>query len=155
MSHQGQGSTLVLYDLYLDEESNYGLALSPRKLHEEMRAIISDVRMKHRTGLLDVWEREDIGPATSFHSLEESHSRASVAGFARSETWPKELHVNGEVQLCNYSRDNMPAAKEFARLVIARFEPATAHLLVIVRGPGSPPRLEESADWKRGEPFPF
>lgn len=145
--HKRKGSTLVGYDLYLDKQSNCELAFSPKRLHEEMRSLIAEVGMTHRRGLLDVWETAEAGPATSFHSLNESHHRV--------ETWPDELHVNGDVQLCNYSRDNALAAKRFVQTIIERLQPAKAYVFVISRGPGPRPRLLEQIEWKRGTALPF
>jgi len=152
-SQKGKGSTLIVYDLYLDKQSNSNLALSPRLLHKEIHNIISEVNMKRRTGILDVWETKEAGPATSFHSLEESHNRASVVNFARAETWPDELHINGEVQLCNYSRDNTSAVQLLVKLLIQHLEPSVAYLLFIGRGPGPLPHLLKSFSWKRGKPL--
>ena len=111
--------------------------------------------MRRRTGVLDVWETKDTGPATSFHSLEESHNRLSVINFARVETWPKELHINGEVQLCNYTRDNTKAAKLLVTRLIEHLEPARANILLIGRGPGPAPRVLKSFSWRRGTPLPL
>lgn len=160
MNQLGKGSTLVVYDLYLDEESNLGIALSPRCLHAELERIIGEVGMFQRTGLLDVWESADCGPATSFHSLSESHSRNFCAApeFNRAETWPGEriTHVQGEDQLCNFSRNNEAAAKLFACLVIERLKPVSAEILVIYRGPGQSLRpAGPTIMWYRGMARPF
>jgi len=152
-SQKGKGSTLIVYDLYLDKDSNSALALSPKILHKEIHSIITKVNMHRRTGVLDVWETKEAGPATSFHSLEESHNRASVVNFARAETWPDELHINGEVQLCNYTRDNAPTVRSLMKLLIEYIQPSTAHLLFIDRGPGPVPHLQKAFNWKRGQPL--
>ncbi|MBI2410070.1 hypothetical protein HYV30_03455 [Candidatus Kaiserbacteria bacterium] len=149
------GSTLIVYDLYLDKRSNARIALSPKLLHKEVSKIIAEVNMHRRTGVLDVWESKEAGPATSFHSLEESHNRLSVINFARAETWPKEMHINGEAQLCNYSRDNTRAARLLVRRLIERLDPARANILLIGRGPGPMPRVLKSFSWKRGLPLPL
>ena len=159
MNQLGKGSTLVVYDLYLDEKSNLDTALSPKRLHAELERIIGEVGMLQRKGLLDVWDSEDYGPATSFHSLSESHSRNYCAPeFNRVETWPGEqiTHVQGEVQLCNFSRNNEDAAKLFACLVIELLKPVSAEILVIYRGPGQSLRPAGSTImWYRGMPRPF
>ena len=144
---QGCGSTNIMFDLYLDKESECSVALDPTKLHRVLRKAIKEIGMIRRTGVLDVWESKHSGPATSFHSLQESHVRV--------ETWPKERHVQGEVQLCNYSRNNALAAKRFTRLVIEYLDPATAYVLCIPRGPGPRLRMSEQIEWKRGMPLPF
>lgn len=154
-SKKGRGSTLIVYDLYLDKGSNSRVALSPKLLHKEIRNIITEVNMTRRTGILDVWETRETGPATSFHSLEESHNRVSVVNFARAETWPDELHINGEVQLCNYSRDNTNVVQLLVNLLIQHLQPSTAHLLLIGRGPGPLPHVLKSFNWKRGTPLPL
>ena len=122
------GSTNVMFDLHLNEKSNCRVAFSPDKLDRMIRKAIRAVRIKRRKGVLDVWESRQSGPATSFHSLQESHVRV--------ETWPKERHVQGEVQLCNFSRDNSAAALRLADLIIKNLKPATTQRLVITRGPG-------------------
>ena len=160
MNQLGKGSTLVVYDLYLDRRSNLGIALSPKRLHAELERIIGEVGMFQRMGLLDVWDSEDYGPATSFHSLGESHSRmffCAAAEFSRAETWPGEqiTHVQGEDQLCNFSRNNEDAAKLFACLVIELLKPVSAEILVIYRGPGQSLRpAGPTIIWRRGMPRP-
>ncbi len=137
-AHKGGGSTNVMFDLRLDEKSNCRIAFSPEKLDRMIRKAIKLVKMKRRKGILDVWESKQFGPATSFHSLQESHVRV--------ETWPKECHVQGEVQLCNFSRDNSAAARRLADLIIENLKPATTQRLVITRGPGTVLLLQESTE---------
>lgn len=141
------GSLNILFDLYLDAESNCGVAFSPHALDSLLKKTIAEIGMVRRTGMLDVWKTKYSGPASSFHSLEESHVRV--------ETWPEDRHVQGEVQLCNFSRDNREATMQYARLIIERLKPASAHLLCIPRGPGPRPFVSQSIDWKRGEQILF
>ena len=122
------GSTNVMFDLHLGDESNCRIAFSPGKLDRMIRKAIKQVGMIRRKGLLDVWESRQFGPATSFHSLQESHVRV--------ETWPKESHVQGEVQLCNFSRDNSAAARRLTDIIIKNLQPVTTQIFVITRGPG-------------------
>ena len=137
----------MMFDFYLDEKSNCSIVFSPAALDRILREEVAMIEMTRRTGLLDLWELEHVGPATSFHSLQESHVRV--------ETWPAEFHVNGEVQLCNFSRDNEQPAKRLVRHIIGRLNPATARILCIKRGPGTPLHVSDSVDWKRGNPLPF
>ena len=138
LAQQWRGSTNVMFDLHLNQESNCKVAFSPEKLDRMIRKAIKKVGMIRRKGVLDVWESKHSGPATSFHSLQESHVRV--------ETWPKECHVQGEVQLCNFSRDNSAAARRLADLIIENLKPATTQRLVITRGPGTVLSFQESTE---------
>lgn len=142
----GCGSTSMVFDFYLDKRSQCALAFSPVKFDQVFLEEIENIGMTRRQGALDVWKlEEDYGPATSFHSLEESHVRA--------ETWPEKMHMNGEIQLCNFSRDNSEAAKSFVRNIITRFNPARAQILCIKRGPGVDLEMVKSVKWRRGDPL--
>lgn len=128
MKHPGKGSTVLLFDLYLDEESDHSLALNPTLLHRKLKVCIEKVGMKRRKDLLDEWKSPTEGPMSSFISIEESHLRV--------ETWPDELHLNGDVQLCNFSRDNSGIAADLCLSVIREINPKHAYVLTCVRGPG-------------------
>jgi S-adenosylmethionine/arginine decarboxylase-like enzyme len=124
----GCGSTNVFFDLYFKSVTKHMAAFCPEKLDRLIRNAIAGSGMQRRTGVLDVWETKEFGPATSFHSLQESHVRV--------ETWPKEGHVQGEVQLCNFSRDNSAAARRLADTIIQSLQPTTVEIIVLIRGPG-------------------
>lgn len=124
----GCGSTNVLFDLYFAKVTKHTVAFCPERLDLLIRNAIKGIGMVRRTGVLDVWETREFGPCTSFHSLEESH--------VRLETWPKEGHVQGEVQLCNFSRDNSVAARRLADIIIQSLEPTIIEIIVVTRGPG-------------------
>lgn len=141
-AQQGCGSTNVMFDVYLDKASKRSIAFCPEKLDRMIREAIEKSGMIRRTGVLDIWESKRSGPATSFHSLQESHVRV--------ETWPKESHVQGEVQLCNFSRDNSATAKRLAELIIMALNPAVVQLVIVARGPGMVLVLQESIERKRG-----
>ena len=127
-ARQWCGSTNVMFDLELDKGSAYKIAFSPEKLDQVIIQEIKRAGMERRTGLVDPWENMRSGPSSLFHSLQESHVRA--------ETWPDRMHVQGEVQLCNFSRDNSGTTKRLAERIIKKLKPKTADLLIIVRGPG-------------------
>lgn len=121
------GSTNVMFDLTLDRKSALKIAFCPEVLDQVIIKAIKEAGMERRTGLIDPWETTRRGPASFFHSLQESHVRA--------ETWPDRMHVQGEVQLCNFSRDNSGATRQLAERIIRKLKPKTADLLVIIRGP--------------------
>ncbi len=140
---KGRGSTNLMFDLYLDAESNVKLAFSPGRLHWTLRNAIRGVGMTQRKSLLDPWETKLTGPASFFHSLEESH--------VRIETWPEDMHVQGEVQLCNYSRNNTEATWRLAWFIIDTLNPARGQILPITRGPNAPLGTHSVIDWKRSD----
>ena len=145
MSNQGNGSILILFDMYLDAMSNRAVAFSPRRFDRTISKSIMQAGMVRRRGMLDVWESMRECPCTSFHSLQESH--------VRCETWPNEGHLNGEVQLCHYSRDNSEAAREMVQYIVRVLKPAIWTLLIVRRGPGMAGRTPypvESVRMKRG-----
>ncbi|MBI5405415.1 S-adenosylmethionine decarboxylase [Candidatus Kaiserbacteria bacterium] len=117
-----------MFDLLLDRKSKRGTAFSPRNLGVLIRAAIREAEMTLRADLLDAWGSKRRGPASLFYSLEESHVRV--------ETWPEHSHVQGEVQLCNFTRDNSRATRHLAEIIIKALNPANMQLLVIMRGPG-------------------
>lgn len=122
------GSTNVMFDCYLDDASSLGVAFNPEKLDLMVQEKIKESGMIRRKGLLDVWESKHRGPCTSFHSLQESH--------VRLETWPAELHVQGETQLCNYSRDNSGIAIRLTESIVKQLRPHLVYARIIKRGPG-------------------
>jgi hypothetical protein len=125
------GSTNVMWDCYLDKESNLLLALNPTKLHHAIQEAIGESGMILRTSLLDVWLANHHGPASTFDSLEESH--------VRSEMWPEVLHVQGESQLCNFSRDNFRITLQLTERIFAMINPELVYAMVIKRGPSRQP----------------
>lgn len=163
MSHNN-GSTLIAFDLDFDDESNLSLVFSPEALHAVLGEIISGAQMIAREHLLDVWDTLEHGPATSFRSLQESHIRVVPryphtpnGEFIRAETWTEDhprAHANGEVQLCNYSRDNSEAAWQIVLAIIKISNPASASIMVIERGPGRPLRQAGTLVYKRAMPLP-
>jgi S-adenosylmethionine/arginine decarboxylase-like enzyme len=56
----------------------------------------------------------------------------------RVETWPEHGHVNGEVQICNYSQDNRESALALARALLQMLGAKTGEVVVIERGPNRP-----------------
>jgi S-adenosylmethionine/arginine decarboxylase-like enzyme len=126
--HVGKGSTLISFDLYLDKESNLKLAFTPQPLHKQIGKWINAVGMKKRRSLLDTWGTIKSGPISSFTSVAESH--------VRIETWPDELHINGDIQLCNFTKDNSRAAHKLLCFILEEINPWTAYALTCVRGPG-------------------
>jgi len=137
----GCGSLNVMFDLYLDAASNTTVAFSAEHLDVIIRAAITKSGMTLRKSFTDAWKSESEGPASLFYSLEESH--------VRIETWPEEHHVQGEVQLCNYSKDNAEAARRLAESVIKALNPAATSILAISRGPGPDILVQESVRRKR------
>ena len=126
--HVGKGSTLISFDFYLDKESNLTLAFTPKFLHTWIGKLIDSVGMKKRKRLLDAWETVNRGPLSSFTSVAESH--------VRIETWPDELHINGDIQLCNFTKDNSRAAENFVTFLLDGINPWAAYTLTCLRGPG-------------------
>ena len=125
----GCRSLNVMFDLYLDEQSNNATAFSASIFDAVIRKEIVASGMTLRKYFIDAWESETEGPASLFYSLEESH--------VRIETWPAERHVQGEVQLCNFSKDNEGAAQGLANCIIAVLNPVLWEKLLIHRGPGT------------------
>ncbi|MDP1707223.1 MAG: S-adenosylmethionine decarboxylase [bacterium] len=117
-----------MFDLYLDTASNSATAFSAETFDRVICGAIRESGMTLRKSFIDAWKSAQEGPASLFYSLEESH--------VRIETWPEENHVQGEVQLCNYSKDNADAARQLAKRIISALNPATTQVLFINRGPG-------------------
>ncbi|HVB20080.1 MAG TPA: S-adenosylmethionine decarboxylase [Candidatus Paceibacterota bacterium] len=124
----GCGSLNIAFDLYLDAVSNSNVAFSAEKLNVVIRKAIKKAGMTLRKSFIDPWESVQEGPATLFYSLEESH--------VRIETWPAEGHLQGEVQLCNFSKNNEKAAQHLAECIIGSVNPETTQVLFLRRGPG-------------------
>lgn len=148
-THEGNGSTIILFDLYLDRESNLKGVISPAQLHADMQDMIGNAGMQCRDAhLLDVWQKSDFGPATILQSISESHLRTTsvippeiLLNFVRLETWPndgelKEIHINAEAQLCDFSRSNAEATEKLVWDMIHMTQPRVAYLLSVRRGPG-------------------
>lgn len=138
------GSTNVMFDAYCASDGNVALLRSPEELQDMIREKIADSGMTWRTGTLDVWPEH--GPSCStWDSLEESHLRSAVAAVGpslsavRGETWPQHLHVQGEGQLCNYSRDNSEAALALVKEIVLALRPELAYVQIIKRGPSRRP----------------
>lgn len=121
------GSTNVMFDAYCGPDSNLELVRNPTLLQEMIRGKIARSGMTWRTGMLDVWHGEEHPPGSSFDSLEESH--------VRSETWPQVSHVQGEGQLCNYTRDNSTPTIDLVKDFILELKPEYACIQIIYRGP--------------------
>lgn len=128
------GSTLIIVDMY---GCNH-FAHNPGALHALLLELIEKHHMKPRAETLDCWKDRKSGPCTSFWTLEESHVLAETTaapGRCRAETWPEKGHINTDIQLCNFSKDNRPAAEAFAAELVARCEAKMAYLIAIQRGP--------------------
>lgn len=144
------GSTLVLVDCYGCNES---IANNPNVLHMIMKEIIRDAGLTIRQKSLDCWESTSKGASTSYHTLQESHVRASAqsqailpAQFARVETWVEPehgMHVNADFQVCNYSKDNSELPRRMAEMLTRRLGAREYQFMVIERGPGRPMRVIE------------
>ncbi len=135
----GCGSLNIMFDLYLDAASNTAVAFSAEQFDVVIRAAIQKSGMTLRKSFVDAWKSEQEGPASLFFSLEESH--------VRIETWPEEKHIQGEVQLCNYSKDNAGAARELAERIIKALNPAITQIFFINRGPGPNVAIRQSV-WR-------
>lgn len=131
----GCGSLNIMFDLYLDESSN-DAAFSAERFDSILRASIEASGMTLRKAFIDAWASEHSGPASLFYSLEESH--------VRIETWPEEGHVQGEVQLCNFSKNNEQAARQLSDRIVTTLNPAVSATVVIRRGPGPSMNVLES-----------
>lgn len=131
----GCGSLNIMFDLYLDR-SSAAAAFSPKKFDGLIREAIKKSGMTLRKAFLDCWKSEQEGPASLFYSLEESH--------VRIETWPDENHVQGEVQLCNFSKDNAQATRQLAEHIISGLNPAATEIVFVSRGPGPNLLVQES-----------
>lgn len=138
----GAGSTLVLIDLYGCRED---IITNPTRLHATVRGLILKARLTAREASLDVWETPHEGPSTSYHTLAESHVRASATGdassFARAEAWTEgqyDRHVNAEFQVCNYNRVNTHLPREMAFRFAQELNARWWQYMVIQRGPHCP-----------------
>lgn len=140
------GSTLILIECYFNEASELP---SPEQLANVFEGIAEEVGMHGRKRLCDVWEEMPSRPATVVLTLEESHFLG--------ETWPDHMppYIYEELKVCNWSRDNGPAIRLSARLMLERLDPPRACLQCLQCGPGPRMRLIEEIEWKRGEPLPF
>lgn len=139
-SRAGCGSLNVMFDLYLDAASASEVAFSAEKFDRMICEAIGESGMTLRKSFVDEWKKSvQEGPASLFYSLEESH--------VRIETWPEEGHVQGEVQLCNFSKNNEEAAQQLAERIITALNPAVAQILYIGRGPGPTAYVRDST-WR-------
>lgn len=126
---KGKGSRAIMFDLYGCDKQ---VMVNRTSLRKKMIAAISSIGMVIRKTWVDPWEN---GALTFFASLAESH--------LRFETWPDDDvdgHVNAEVQLCHYSRNNSSRAWKLTQLVIETFQAQSGKIVFINRGPG--PDLE-------------
>lgn len=137
-----RGSRNIMFDLHLDKESKCPIAFSAKKFDRIICAAIKDSKMNLRKKFVDVWKTKRSGPASLFYSLSESH--------VRIETWPERSHVQGEVQLCHYTRNNSKAAMGLAECIIASLNPASTQVQIIDRGPDQNLVPLRSIRWKRG-----
>lgn len=138
----GKGSTIVLIDLYGCRED---VVTNPTRLHHTVRSLIDKAQLTAREASLDVWETPHAGPSTSYHTLAESHVRASAAGdaasFARAEAWTErqyDRHVNAEIQVCNYNRVNTHLPRDMAFMLAQELNAQWWQYMVIQRGPHCP-----------------
>ena len=140
----GKGSTMVKFNL---QGCNL-LANAPEKLLETVRSIISArLLVPREINLLDSWGTAAQGACTVFVPLEESHVRVSVRSpeqFVRCETWPdRNNYIDGEIQLCNYTRDNRILTRELFKDLRAALDPQHGSYIVIECGPDSPLKVVE------------
>lgn len=130
----GIGSTVIHFDVYGCNERIVG---SPQELHSKIRQLIEKAGFTIRAQTLDVWDSLLVGSCTSFFVLAESHVRV--------ETWPeRNMHANGEIQICNYSRDNRAHARQLARNIITELNAEKGEVFVLERGPDHPLRAQAS-----------
>ena len=142
---EGVGSTIVLIECHGCDPK---IAGSPLKLHVVMRGLIVYAGLTVRDESLDVWESPKSGPATSYHTLSESHVRAftiqASQSFVRSESWTEpqhEFYVGADFQVCNYSQDNRDVPKRMALKLAELLGAREYQYMVIQRGPGMPLRV--------------
>ncbi len=145
MFTEGKGSILLAFDFVLDDESDVSLVLNPKVFFGALKKAVPESGMTLREGFLDVWENPTSGPMSAFISIAESHIRV--------ETWPDELHVNGEVQLCHYSRDNSKSAVGILERIQEMINPGSGQILRISRGPGPMLTPEIKVTFRRGQPL--
>lgn len=134
------GSTLIIIDMY---GCNH-FAHNPEALHALQLELIEKHGMTPRAEVLDCWVDRTSGPCTSFRTLEDSHvsaESASAMSRNRAETWPEKNHINADIQLCNFNKDNRPAAEAFAAEFVERCGAKMAYLMAIQRGPGARMKL--------------
>ncbi|HCR52584.1 TPA: hypothetical protein DIV48_02995 [Candidatus Kaiserbacteria bacterium] len=137
---RGRGSTNILFDLYFTAEDAKRFGIFEREnLRRVIREAIKRVEMTWRSGFVDEGHGWEPGAMSVFESIQESH--------VRTETWPQDLHLQGEVQLCNYTKDNSKAAWALLMAIVAELHPRKGSYLVVERGPGRRIRV------KRGGQF--
>ena len=127
-----QGSTVILFDAY----GVNALAQRPHELKQAVRTRIKGLQLTPRErDLLDNHYGDDESASTIFVPLEESHVRLH-ANFFRVETWPEEgNYINGEVQICNYTRDNQYLTYVLFWNIMALLEPKRVEVMSVSRGP--------------------
>ncbi|MDE1924653.1 MAG: hypothetical protein KGH79_00515 [Patescibacteria group bacterium] len=147
-NQSGTGSTMIAFDFSeCDEIINH-----PAQLRDAIRAIITRQGLTPRENdFTDTWGSREEGPSTIFIPLKESHIRLwifsgiinrllrlllGMLAFFRIETWPdRKNHVNGEVQICNYSRNNRMATAEIVVALAQLLKPKLISLHIFQRGP--------------------